>query len=69
MMPSAQKWRFKSVLNNAQTVEIHTIDESDHFLETDQPAQVAETMYSFISNVVGLGKMGDICLGLDPLVL
>ena len=69
MMPSAQKWRFKSVLTNAQSVEIHTIDNSDHFLETDQPAQVAENMYSFISNVVGLGKMGDICLGLDPLVL
>lgn len=69
MMPSSQRWRFKAVLQNASTVELYTIDDSDHFVETDQPELVAENMYTFMSNVVGVGQMGDICLGLDPLVL
>jgi pimeloyl-ACP methyl ester carboxylesterase len=63
MMNSAQKWRFKAVLNNAKAVDIQTIDNAGHFVETDQPERVAESMFSFMSNAVGVGEMGDICLG------
>lgn len=65
MMPSQARWRFKVVLHNAE-VEITTIDNAGHFVETDQPELVAESMYDFMSRVVGVKGMGDIFLGLHP---
>ena len=62
MMPENQKWRFKNVLYNA-SVEINTIDNAGHFVETDQPERVAEAMISFMTNVVGINGLADVCLG------
>ncbi len=63
MMNHAQLWRFKAVLTGAESVDLVTIDNAGHFVETDQPERVVEAMLSFMSNVVGVGGMGDIFLG------
>ena len=63
MNPSNQKWRFKAVLTNVKSLDIVSISNAGHFVETDQPEKVAEAMFNFMSNIVGINKMGDICLG------
>jgi len=62
MMPSAQMWRFKNVLVNSP-VQAVNIENAGHFVETDQPERVAESMIDFISRIVGIQNMGDIFLG------
>jgi len=67
MMCHLQLWRFKAVLSSAQSVDLVTIENAGHFVETDQPERVSEAMFNFMSNVVGVQNMADICLGFKGL--
>ena len=62
MMPAAQTQRFTHVLGS-DDVQLSLIPRAGHFVGTDNPKFVADTIINFICRVKGKKAMADIYLG------